>query len=402
MRSAYGFLWRDRRFGWFLLVSLLPRLGFFMVPLGLLLYVRGQTGSVSTAGFALGAFGIASATQPLRGRLVDRYGRLVVTAFGIACAAALLLVLVVGHSSGALIASCALVGVTVPPSGAYARAVLTTALSDDPARMRSAYAADSALAEGALVFGPLLVAAAVTAGGTATAIVVAALIIELGTIAMTLTRVARDSPIGRPHRDRAASEAGQASDRAAIRVVLGATLCVTVALGILDVAVPIFAARRGSLANAGLLLGLLAAGTALGALWYGSREHGPLLERSLSLYTAPLVACIAAMALVNSPLILGALLVVTGLAIGPLYVVLFGLIQRSAATRDRTRAFSWEVTVTNVGAALGSMVAGVVIAHASVHAALAVAAGAGALGLAVGLTLWLSAVAAPAHNPAQG
>jgi MFS family permease len=84
MRSAYGFLWRDRRFGWFLLVSLLPRLGFFMVPLGLLLYVRAQTGSVSAAGFALGAFGIASATQPLRGRLVDRYGRLVVTACGIA------------------------------------------------------------------------------------------------------------------------------------------------------------------------------------------------------------------------------------------------------------------------------------------------------------------------------
>jgi dipeptide/tripeptide permease len=312
-------------------------------------------------------------------------------------------VLVVGRSSGALIAACALVGVTVPPSGAYARAVLTTALSDEPARMRSAYAADSALAEGALVFGPLLVAAAVTVGGTATAIVVAALTIELGTIAMTVTHVARDSPIGRARPEAAAGDAGQPpSDRAAIRVVLAATLCVTVALGILDVAVPIFAARRGSLANAGLLLGLLAAGTALGALWYGSREHGPLLERSLSVYTAPLVACIAGMALVTSPLLLGALLVVAGLAIGPLYVVLFALIQRSTAPQDRTRAFSWEVTVTNVGAALGSMVAGVVIAHASIHAALAVAAAAGAIGLAVGLTLWLSAGVEPAHNPAQG
>ena len=402
MRSAYGFLWHERRFGVFVVVSLLPRLGFFMVPLGLLLYVRGQTGSVVDAGFALGAFGLASATLPLRGRLVDRYGRLVVPALGVANAAAQLLVLVVGHSRPAIIGACVLVGATMPPLGAYTRAVLAGALSDDFARMSSAYAADSALSEGALVLGPLLVAAAVTISGTAAAIVVAALLIELGTIALSLTAVARESSIGRPVTGVPTPADRRREGRVTFRIVLGATLCVTIALGVIDVAVPIFATRRGSVADAGLLLGLLAAGTALGSLWYGSRPRGTDLEWRLTMYTAPLVACLGLMTLVTSPLELGALLVLTGLAIGPLYVVLFALIERSVTGRNLTRAFSWEVTVTNTGAALGSAGAGVVISAAGVHAALGAAAAVAAIGLMIGLGLTLSILQEPTHDPAQG
>ncbi len=402
MRSAYGFLWRERRFGTFVAVSLIARLGFFMIPLGLLLYVRGQTGSVVYAGFALGAFGLASATLPVRGRLVDRYGRLVVAALGVANAAAQLLVLVVGHSAPALIAASVLVGATVPPLGAYTRAVLSGALSDDFARMSSAFAADSALSEGALVLGPLLVAAAVAIGGTASAIVVSALLIELGTIALSLTAVARGSSIGRAATGGEPTPGDRPREgRVTIRVVLGATLCVTIALGVVDVAVPIFATRHGSVADAGLLLGLLAAGTALGSLWYGSRPRDAELERRLTMYTAPLVACLGLMTLVTSPLELGALLVLTGLAIGPLYVVLFALIERSVTGGDLTRAFSWEVTVTNAGAALGSAGAGVVISAAGVHAALGAAAAAAAVGLMIGLALTVSVLDEPAHDPAQ-
>lgn len=403
MRSAYGFLWHERRFGAFVVVSLLPRLGFFMVPLGLLLYVRAQTGSVVDAGFALGAFGLASATLPLRGRLVDRYGRVVVATLGIATAGALLLVLVVGHSRLALIGACAVVGVLMPPLGAYTRAVLAATLHDDFAQMSSAFAVDSALSEGALVLGPLLVAAAVAAGGARIAIVTAALLIELGTIALSLTRVARESSTGRPTTEAAAAAGDRPPHgRATIRVVLAATLCVTIALGVVDVAVPIFAARHGSVADAGLLLGLLAAGTALGSLWYGSRAHESDLERRLTSYTAPLVACLGVMTLVTSPLVLGVLLVLTGMAIGPLFVVLFALIQRAAGERDLTRAFAWEVTVTNTGAALGSAGAGVMISAAGVHTALGAAAGSAAVGLVIGLALTLSVSQEPAHDPAQG
>jgi len=404
MRSSYGFLWRDRRFGWFVLVSLLPRVGFFMLPLGILLYVRGQTGSVATAGFALGAFGLASATQPVRGRLVDRYGRLVPVALGVACAASLLLLIAAGHSRPALIGACVLAGLTLPPTGAYTRAVLTTALSGDPVRTRSAYAADSALTEGALVLGPLIVAAVVSIGGRTSTIVVSALAIEIGTIALSLTTVARTVALGEPAASAGVGAGGAAEGRGtrtAIRIVLGATLCVTVALGVVDVAVPVFALRHGSVADAGLLLGVLAAGTALGALWCGSHPPAMALERQMTIYTAPLVACIGAMALVNSPLLLGALLVLTGFAIGPLYVVLYALIEQSVSAGDRTRAFAWEVTVTNTGAAVGSAAAGVIIAGSGLHAALGVAAAAVAVGLAVGLALVLSPIATPAHNPAQ-
>lgn len=403
MRSAYAFLWRDRRFGRFILVSSLPRAGFFMLPLGLLLYVRAQTGSVATAGFALGAFGLASATQPLRGRLVDRYGRLVVAALGIVCAASVLLVVVVGHSAGALIAACALVGLTVPPTGAFTRAVIATTLADQPERVRTAYAADSALAEGALIVGPLLVSVVVGLSGSRTALVVAALMIELGAIALSSTAAAREADIGRRAVGAAADDdPANAGQRSIIRVVLLATLCVSVALGVIDVAVPIFAARHGSVVDAGLLLGVLAAGTALGAVWYGGHQATMALERQLALYTAPLVAVTAAMPLASGPLVLGALLVLAGIAVGPLYVVLYGLIEQSARAGDHTRAFSWEVTATNTGAAIGSAVCGLVIANLSLNVAFAVAAAATGLGLLVGLALLVASTPPTVHDVAQG
>jgi MFS family permease len=402
MRSAYAFLWRDRRFGRFVLVSLVPRAGFFMLPLGLLLYVRGQTGAVSTAGLALGAFGMASATQPLRGRLVDRYGRLVVAACGIACGASVLVVVVAGRSPVALVAACALVGLTVPPTGAFTRAALAAALADEPERVRSAYAADSALTEAALLAGPLLVALVAGFGGSRTALVVAALMIELGAIALSSTSVARLAAIGQRPAGPPAAAPESRDGRAVIRAVLLTTLCVSVALGIVDVAVPIFATRHGSVVDAGLLLGVLAAGTALGALLYGSVHVGIALERQLLLYTAPLLAVVGAMALTAAPLVLGALLILAGLTVGPLYVVLYALIERSARAGDHTRAFSWEVTVTNAGAALGSAAAGLIIANADLPTAFAAAAGAAALGLVVGLALLLAPAGTPVQQPAQG
>jgi predicted MFS family arabinose efflux permease len=82
--------------------------------------------------------------------------------------------------------------------------------------------------------------------------------------------------------------------------------------------------------------------------------------------------------------------------------VLYALIERSVATGDLTRAFSWEVTVTNAGAALGSAAAGVLISAAGIHTSFAVAAGSAAVGLLVALTLTLNVSREPVQGSAQG
>jgi predicted MFS family arabinose efflux permease len=230
--------------------------------------------------------------------------------------------------------------------------------------------------------------------------VVAALMIELGAIALSLAVAAREAPIGAG--ERPAPQTPEASrGRSMVRGVLLATLFVSIGLGVIDVAVPIFAARHGSVANAGLLLGVLAAGTALGALLYGSHHSAMALERQLAVYAAPLVALIGAMALATGPLVLGALLVLTGMAIGPLYVVLYALIEQTVSAGDRTRAFSWEVTATNTGAAIGSACAGLVISGADLSTAFAVGGVAAGLGLLVALALLLAPAPARARQATQ-
>ncbi len=374
MRKAYAFLWRDRRFAAFMAASLAGRTGFAMVPLALVLFLRSSTGSIAAAGAALGAFGLTGALHPVRGRLIDRYGRLPLAGFGIAFGAGLGALVIVGLSGGSVplvVGAAALAGLFIPPLGPFGRAILSLWLREDGTRLQRAYAADSALEEFTLVLGPVAVAVLVAVASPAAAVVAAAIATVLGSLSTATSALARGAAARGWHRGPGEAATGEpASRRLSGRLVpvLVVMAGVTIAMGCVDVAVPVFAQAHGSAADAGLLLGLLAAGSALGGLLYGARQHGAVLERRYAALTGVLAVCATPAIFAGSIIALAPMLVLLGGVLGPLFIVLYALVDRDTHAGQRTRAFSWVVSVTNGGAAAGAAGAGALMASQGTQA----------------------------------
>ena len=142
-----------------LLASLAGRVGFLMLPLGLIFLA----GSAARAGALVAAFSITAALAPARGRIVDRHGPRALAAFALACAVATwVLVLAVSADAPAavVVALGAVVGLAVPPLGPFTRAALGRALRERGERLQRAYGLDTAGEESALIVAPLIVAIA--------------------------------------------------------------------------------------------------------------------------------------------------------------------------------------------------------------------------------------------------
>jgi MFS family permease len=87
-------------------------------------------------------------------------------------------------------------------------------------------------------------------------------------------------------------------------------------MGIVQVAVPAFAADRGSAAAGGLLLAALSSGSLAGGLVYGAHLAGPPPARLAALMLG-LGATFALLALAGTPPVLAVLLALSGLLVAP-------------------------------------------------------------------------------------
>lgn len=396
--KTYGWLARDAAARRFLVASITARLAFAMLPLALLLFVQAATGSIAAAGAAAGAWGLASALHPLRGRLVDHAGPVALVGFVAGFVTGLGALVVVGSSTSAvtpIVLTAAAAGLLVPPVGPFARAVWGAALRERPDHLRAAYAADSILDEATLVVGPLLVGAAVVAASPAAAIVAAAAAMA---VAGTATALA---PIARALRKPVAGAAGDGSGEGAggargLVLALGALGGAALALGALEVTFPAFASAHGTPAAAGVLAGALSAGSVLAGLWYGAHGGRGILARRFAFWAVLFAVALVPLLAARSVGALGLLLVVPGLALGPLWIVLYTLVDVATPPGAGTRVFGWVVAVNNAGVSAGAAGGGVLIAAHSPRAGLllAIAGGAGAAAIAGALLL-----AAPDGRP---
>jgi MFS family permease len=389
MRSSYRLLWRDRQVRAFLATSVGGRLCFSMLPLGVVLFSRDVTGSIAAAGAAAGAFGLTNAVlSPARGHLVDRHGWRALTGLSVAFGVALGAYLALGTSVGTpvVVAGLAAVaGALAPPVGAAARAVWGATFREREAELHALYAADTTLEEATLVAGPLLVGGIVAIASAEAAVATAAIGIVIGGTATALSTLGRTLV---PHR-RAEGGGIRASVLGRPLLILVASLVgPAVALGCLEVSVPAFADEHGSIAWAGPLLAVVSAGSIVGGVWYGTRPQRSREQRylvAIGLFAILLVPPIVAPSLPA----LAALLLLPGLVVGPLFILLYELVDRTAPAAHRTGAFSLVVAVNNASVAVGAAAAGALVAALDPWAGFALASATAALG-ALG-ALWLMA-----------
>jgi MFS family permease len=359
------------------------RLPFAIVPLSVVLLMREEGYQYGQIGLVVGAEALAvGVTAGFVGRLVDRVGRRQVILVTGAVTALFLCAEAVAILSGAhvwlLIALAALHGATIPPISASMRGLWSQLVPDDT--LESAFAFDAIQLELVFVVGPLIAAGLATALTAAVGLFLCACLYLIASVGFATAPAARGAPEEQVERTRAG-----ALRSTGMRTLVFTGAVTAVALGALEVALPAFAEEEGSRGAVGPLITLWSIGSVIGGLWYGSRSWSWSVEKRFLLLVALLGLGSAPLPLAPSIAVMGLLLVLTGLALAPLAITEYALVDRLAPSGTQTEAYSWQIVANVMGAAAGSVIAGVLAESASVEWALAAPgiACAAAFGLAV-------------------
>jgi predicted MFS family arabinose efflux permease len=233
------------------------------------------------------------------------------------------------------------------------------------------------------VAGPLLVGGIVALASSEAAVAAAAVGVALGGMVSALTTLGRTMGAQRD------AEVGgiRAGVSRRLLILVASLGGPALALGCLEVAVPAFAGEHGSVAWAGPLLAVVSAGSMVGGIWYGTRPQRSREERYLAALCLFAILLLPPVVATSLP-VLAILLLLPGLVLGPLFILLYELVDRAASAGHRTGAFSLVVAANNASVGLGAAAAGALIAALDPWAGFALASGTAAVGAVS--ALWLA------------
>lgn len=361
--------------------SVIGRLPIGILGLAILLATQAATGSFGQAGAVAACYlaGLA-AMAPVLGRLIDRIGParilLVCAAAFPATLVALVGTLRLGAPAWSTFALAVLAGASFPPITVCLRTFLRRRLADE-AQLAAAYSLESVLIEIIFIVGPMLVALFVAYLSAGAAVLFAAACGLAGTLLFLRSPALAQWRIEHRH---APSLIGPLSVRG-FAPLLAVILAYSGAFGLLEIGVTAYAAEIGKPALAGLILGLMSVGSALGGLAYGSRSWRPPLPRQFALMLLLMGIGIAVLGVVGNVALFVALGVVAGVVMAPALIIQSMLVARIAPAQYATEAFTWSTSCLLTGVGLGLAAGGILLERASSAAVFGVA-GAVSLGAA--------------------
>jgi MFS family permease len=340
------------------------RLPFAIVPLSVVLLMREEGYHYGQIGAVVGAEALAvGVTAGFVGRLVDRVGRRRVILVTGAITSLVLSGEAIGILSGAavwlLVVLAALQGATIPPISASMRSLWSQLVPEET--LESAFAFDAIQLELVFVIGPLIAAGLATALSPAVGLFLCAGFYLVAAVGFATAPGAR-STAAEQHVER--TRAGALRSGGAVTAI---------SFGALEVALPAFAEAEGSRGAVGPLITVWALGSVIGGLWYGARSWDSPLEQRFLVLMALLALGSAPLAFAPSIGVMGLLLVLTGFALAPLATTEYALVDRLAPPGTETEAYSWQIVANVMGAAAGSLIAGLLAEEVSVEWALATA-----------------------------
>jgi MFS family permease len=357
----------------FVLAGLVARLPISMQSLGVVLLVQATTGSYALAGAVSATFALVQALlAPLLGRLVDRHGQARVLVPALALYAAglggLVALALADAPSWTLFPAAAVYGGSYPQPGSLVRARWAHALGGTPL-LPTAFSLESVLDEVVFVVGPVLVTLLATEVVPEAGVLTAGVFTIVGSLALAAQR--RTEPP--PHPSSAGVRAPSVLRGAGVRVLVLVGGAVGGIFGSIEVATVAFTDEHGQPAAAGLVLALLAGGSLLAGLCYGTvRWRAPLSRR--------FVRGVVLLAAVTVPLpfapnvpVLAALVFVGGFTISPTLIAAFALLEELVPAVSRTEGLTWFSTGIGIGLAAAASATGQVVDAAGGRAAFGVA-----------------------------
>jgi predicted MFS family arabinose efflux permease len=365
----------------FTAAAFVARLPISMVALGIVLMVSELRGSYALAGVIAAAYTVSSALlNPLGSRAVDRWGQLRVVRVLVAIHAAGLLLLTFATVSGAgpagLVVLAAIAGSTQPATGALVRARWAHILGPHPG-LRTAFAFEGVLDELIFVIGPPLATFLAVAVSAPAPVIVSAVLVTIGS-ALLLVQRSTEPP---PSRQRSSSR-GHPLRRMGVPSVLIVLLAIGGVFGSVDIAIVALADDAGQRALAGVLLAIYAGGSMISALVLGSRSASAQdkhLPRLLLMASLALLVVTVPLALRPSLVVLGALMLLAGLAVSPVLITGFSLVETLVLPAQITEGLSWAISSIGLGVAASAAGTGWLVDQAGPEAGFLVTVGSGVL-----------------------
>jgi len=246
------------------------------------------------------------------------------------------------------------------------RAYLRQQVVGDTA-LATAYSADSILIEVMFIAGPMLVAFFIAYSTASTAVWFAAgsafvgALLFLGALGEWRIAVAHERTL-----------LGPLAQREFV-LLLAIVLCYALAFGLTELAVAASASEANRPALAGVFLGLMSAGSAVGGLAYGSRSwRGPLI-RQFSVTLAVMGLGLLVLAGPWDVAMFGLLSVLAGVVMAPALIIQSMLVATTAKPEHVTEAFTWSTSGLLAGIGLGMAAGGALVEWGRSPAALCAA-----------------------------
>jgi hypothetical protein len=384
MLRPYAQLLQARELGYLFVASIVGRLPIGMCGLAIVLLVQSATSSFTRAGATTAAYVAGlSLVAPVLGRTIDRRGpRLVLALCAVAFPASLAALLGAVHyglSAFWLFTTAIAAGATFPPITVCMRTFLRQRFARDAA-LSTAYSLDSVLIEVMFIAGPMLVALLVWLASPAVAIACAAACAFVGVLLFLRSAALRGWRIEeRTHR----SLLGPLAQPRFIALVL-IFGCYAIAFGLAEIGVAAYAAQIDRPALAGVFLGVMSAGSALGGLAYGSRAWRGPLARQFALMLAIMGVGLAPLGAPWGTLAFGVFSTLGGIVMAPALIIQSMLVTKTARAEHATEAFTWSTSALLAGVGVGMALGGALVEQWRAPAAFSAAA----------IAAWVAAIAA--------
>lgn len=363
-----------------LAASLIGRLPVGITGLAILLLVRSSSGSFASAGAATACYtaGLA-ALAPITGRLIDRRGpRHVLLACGVLnplSLVALVALIELGAAAWVLLPLAATAGASFPPITVCMRTLFRNRLGDGPL-LATAYSLESVLIESIFIVGPILVALFVAVSSGSIAVLFAAACVATGTQLFIRSPALTSWKVEPPRRSRLLGPLAIPSFLSLLTVVL----CYSTAFGLVEIGVTGFAAEAGTPALAGVLLGLMSVGSALGGLVYGSRSWHMPVARQFFFTLALMGGGILPLAWLIGVWEFAGFALLAGVVMAPALAMQSMLVAKTAPPDFSAEAFTWSATGLLTGIGLGFAAGGAILEAAGSTAVFITAAATSLLG----------------------
>jgi MFS family permease len=355
--------------------SFIGRLPISMYGLGFVLLVQPISHSYAIAGLFSATFTIAAAAGgPFTSRWADRWGQnrvspwLTLVATVSLVASVLLIVLmkpgphasvnsynVMSPSVIAALLFTVIAGASVPNMGSYVRA-RWRAVVDSEQSLHTAFAFESVIDEVIFVVGPPLATFIAVATSGAWSLALCAILLVIGTGLLAVQKRTEPKPMNADHhRGKLALLYPGMLAVAVVAILMG------VVFGAFEVVTVAFATEAGHRGQAGVLLAFYAFGSLLSGVVVGLIHFKTPLIRRLLWQTAFFALMCIPLPFVTSIPQLAAAAFAAGLAISPLLISAFTLVEKLVPETRFTEGITWMTTGLGLGVAIGAPLAGRIV-----------------------------------------